>query len=101
MKHHMSRWLLALALAVGSVPAAMAQKVKLATSMGDIVVQLDAEKAPKTVANFVQYVKDGHYDGLIFHRVIPTLHDPGRRLRRRHEAEGHARRPSRWKAATA
>ena len=66
------RWLVALALAAG-VSAVMAQKVKLATSLGDIVIQLDAEKAPKSVANFVQYVKDGHYDGLIFHRVIPTF----------------------------
>jgi peptidyl-prolyl cis-trans isomerase A (cyclophilin A) len=38
--------------------------------MGDIVLQLDAEKAPKTVANFVQYVKAGQYDGTVFHRVI-------------------------------
>jgi peptidyl-prolyl cis-trans isomerase B (cyclophilin B) len=37
---------------------------------GVITLELDAEKAPKTVANFVQYVKDGHYDGTIFHRVI-------------------------------
>ena len=66
------RCLVALALIAGA-PAVMAQKVKLATSMGDIVLQLDAEKAPKSVANFVQYVKDGHYDGLIFHRVIPTF----------------------------
>ncbi len=44
--------------------------MRLATSQGDIVVQLDAEKAPKSVANFLQYVKDGHYDGTIFHRVI-------------------------------
>ncbi|MHA6194068.1 peptidylprolyl isomerase [Pseudomonas wadenswilerensis] len=44
--------------------------VKLSTNHGDIVLQLDAEKAPKTVENFVQYVKDGHYDGTIFHRVI-------------------------------
>ncbi|MBQ0930989.1 peptidyl-prolyl cis-trans isomerase [Ideonella sp. 3Y2] len=49
---------------------AWAQKVRLATSAGDIVVQLDAEKAPKTVANFLQYAKAGHYDGTIFHRVI-------------------------------
>ena len=45
-------------------------KVKLSTNHGDIVLQLDAEKAPKTVENFVQYVKEGHYDGTIFHRVI-------------------------------
>ena len=50
--------------------SAHAQKVRLATSEGDIVVMLDAEKAPKTVANFVQYVKAGHYDGVIFHRII-------------------------------
>ncbi len=45
-------------------------QVKLTTTLGDIVIELDAEKAPKTVANFEQYVKDGHYDGTIFHRVI-------------------------------
>ena len=60
----------ALGLALAS-PLALAQKVKLATSMGDIVIQLDAAKAPKTVDNFMQYVKAGHYDGTIFHRVIP------------------------------
>ncbi len=66
------RWLMA-AVLFAVAPAVWAQKVKLATSMGDIVIQLDAEKAPKSVANFVQYVKDRHYDGLIFHRVIPTF----------------------------
>jgi len=45
-------------------------KVKLSTNHGDIVLQLDAEKAPQTTANFVQYVKEGHYDGTVFHRVI-------------------------------
>ena len=44
--------------------------VKLETSMGDIFLELDAEKAPKSVANFLEYVEDGHYDGTIFHRVI-------------------------------
>jgi peptidyl-prolyl cis-trans isomerase A (cyclophilin A)/peptidyl-prolyl cis-trans isomerase B (cyclophilin B) len=38
--------------------------------MGDIVLELDAEKSPKTVANFLKYVKSGHYNGTIFHRVI-------------------------------
>ncbi|HSI57980.1 MAG TPA: peptidylprolyl isomerase [Ideonella sp.] len=52
---------------------ALAQKVRLATSMGDIVVELDKEKAPKTVDNFVQYVKAGQYDGTIFHRVIDNF----------------------------
>lgn len=46
-------------------------KVVLETSMGRIVVELDAAKAPKTVANFLGYVKSGHYDGTVFHRVIP------------------------------
>ncbi len=44
--------------------------VKLETSMGDIFLDLDHENAPNTVANFLDYVKAGHYDGTIFHRVI-------------------------------
>jgi peptidyl-prolyl cis-trans isomerase A (cyclophilin A) len=52
------------------LPAWAQQKVKLATSLGDIVVELDAAKAPKSAENFIQYVKAGHYDGTIFHRVI-------------------------------
>jgi len=62
--------LAALALSLGLAAPAWAQKVKLVTTMGDIVIELDAAKAPKTVDNFVQYVKAGHYDGTIFHRVI-------------------------------
>lgn len=52
----------------------MAEKnpiVTIATSMGDIRIELDVEKAPITTKNFVDYVKEGFYDGLIFHRVIP------------------------------
>ncbi len=45
-------------------------RVQLLTSYGPIVVELEPELAPKTVANFLQYVKDGHYKGTIFHRVI-------------------------------
>jgi peptidyl-prolyl cis-trans isomerase B (cyclophilin B) len=44
--------------------------VKLETNKGDILIALDAGKAPETSANFIQYVRDGHYDGTIFHRVI-------------------------------
>jgi peptidyl-prolyl cis-trans isomerase B (cyclophilin B) len=44
--------------------------VVLSTNHGDITIELDAEKAPKTVDNFLSYVKSGHYDGTIFHRVI-------------------------------
>ncbi len=49
---------------------ALGQQVQLSTTMGDIVIELDAAKAPKTVANFLQYVQSGHYDGTVFHRVI-------------------------------
>ena len=49
---------------------AQAVQVKLATNRGDIVLELDAAKAPKTVENFLAYVESGHYDGTIFHRVI-------------------------------
>ena len=48
-------------------------KVLLKTNKGDITLSLDAVKAPKTVANFLQYVKSGHYDGTIFHRVIDNF----------------------------
>ncbi len=44
--------------------------VLLTTNHGNITLELDAEKAPKTVENFLEYVKSGHYDGTIFHRVI-------------------------------
>ncbi len=44
--------------------------VLLKTNKGDIVLELDSKNAPETTENFVQYVKDGHYDGTIFHRVI-------------------------------
>ncbi len=52
----------------------MAEKnpvVLMTTSMGNIRIELDAENAPISTKNFVDYVNDGHYDGLIFHRVIP------------------------------
>ena len=68
-----TRWLTLIAatfIGLSASLAAQAQKVKLATSEGDIVVQLDAAKAPKTVENFVAYVKAGHYNGTVFHRVI-------------------------------
>ena len=61
---------LAAIFSVASVQAQDAPKVKLATSLGDIVVQLDPAKAPKTVENFLAYVNDKHYDGTVFHRVI-------------------------------
>ena len=63
----------AFTLALGFAAPASAQKVKLATSAGDILIELDAAKAPKTVDNFLQYVNAGHYNGTVFHRVIPTF----------------------------
>jgi peptidyl-prolyl cis-trans isomerase A (cyclophilin A) len=45
-------------------------KVKLSTSAGDIVLELYPDKAPKSVENFLQYVRDKHYDGTVFHRVM-------------------------------
>ena len=46
------------------------KRVKLHTNHGDIVIEVDAERAPKSAANFVDYVAKGHYDGTVFHRVI-------------------------------
>ena len=63
---------LAASLSLGLALAlpAWAQQVRLQTSEGDIVIELDREKAPKTVDNFLQYVRAGHYNDTIFHRVI-------------------------------
>jgi cyclophilin family peptidyl-prolyl cis-trans isomerase len=65
--------LLATALASGAPasPTAAKPRVALDTSMGRIVIELEPGAAPKTVENFLAYVDTGHYDGTIFHRVIP------------------------------
>lgn len=52
---------------------AQAQLVRLDTTEGVILIELNQEAAPKTVKNFMQYMQAGHYNGLIFHRVIPTF----------------------------
>ena len=52
---------------------AWAQKVAMSTSLGEVVLELDAARAPKTVDNFVQYVNAGHYNGTVFHRVIENF----------------------------
>ena len=62
--------LMATGSAMAQAPANASPKVKLSTSQGDIVIELNARKAPNTVANFLQYVKDNQYDGTVFHRVI-------------------------------
>jgi len=56
-----------------SAQAETAPHVKFATTAGDFVVEVYPDKAPKTVENFLQYVKDKHYDGTIFHRVIDNF----------------------------
>ncbi len=53
--------------------ASAATRVEMVTNEGTIVLELDEEKAPKTVENFVQYARDGYYDGTIFHRVIDNF----------------------------
>ena len=66
---------LALCATLG-LPQAMAQtapRVKFSTSMGEFVVEVYPDKAPKTVDNFLQYVRDKHYDGTVFHRVISNF----------------------------
>jgi peptidyl-prolyl cis-trans isomerase A (cyclophilin A) len=65
--------LAALSLASSPLWAQNAPKVKFATSAGDFVVEVYPDKAPKTVENFLQYVKDKHYDGTVFHRVIDNF----------------------------
>ena len=68
------RYLLGMALALTSLGFAHAQtpapQVKFTTSAGEFVIELYPDKAPNTVENFLTYVRDGHYNGLIFHRVI-------------------------------
>lgn len=56
-----------------SAVAADSPRVKFVTSAGDFTIEVYPDKAPKTVANFLQYVNDKYYDGTIFHRVIPTF----------------------------
>ena len=57
----------------GPAAAQAAPKVKFVTSEGDFTVEVYPDKAPKTVENFLQYVKDKHYDGTVFHRVISNF----------------------------
>ncbi len=76
MRRRAAVWLTALAAGAALLPMAVhaqataAPRVKLNTSQGDIVIELYPDKAPKTVENFLQYVRDKHYDGTVFHRVM-------------------------------
>ncbi len=66
-----SLFVLLFALLIAPAALAANPKVEIKTSLGAVVIELYPENAPKTVENFLQYVKDGFYDGTIFHRVIP------------------------------
>lgn len=65
--------LIVFGLMAGNADAAEAPRVRLVTSVGDIVLELDPDKAPKSVENFLGYVRSGFYDGTIFHRVISNF----------------------------
>src|SRR5436853_5349982 len=75
----MRRFALVITLCVAACAASMARAegtnpmVLMSTSMGDIKIELNAEKAPESVKNFLGYVNDKFYDGTIFHRVIPNF----------------------------
>jgi peptidyl-prolyl cis-trans isomerase A (cyclophilin A)/peptidyl-prolyl cis-trans isomerase B (cyclophilin B) len=73
---HIIKLLSALALSFGLAAYAANSytahpQVEIKTNMGKVVLELYPDKAPKTVDNFLRYVKDGHYTGTVFHRVIP------------------------------
>ncbi|MEX0734680.1 MAG: peptidylprolyl isomerase [Steroidobacteraceae bacterium] len=69
-------WLLALLLscaAAAETPTSLAPRVRFETSLGDFVLELDTVRAPLTAENFLRYVRDGAYDGTVFHRVIANF----------------------------
>lgn len=67
----LTRWLIPLLLTLAATAAwAAPVQVLMKTNKGDILLELDADKAPKTVDNFLRYVDEGFYDGTVFHRVI-------------------------------
>lgn len=75
MRHFLAALLLSLAASVtwAQSPPGAPMRVRFETTSGDFVVELDAARAPLSVANFTQYVRDGHYDGTIFHRVVSNF----------------------------
>jgi len=72
MQYHPWRWLAAalLTLNIASALAANAPRVRVTTSMGQFVIELNPERAPLTVANFLRYVREGQYTDTLFHRVV-------------------------------
>jgi len=73
IKTHCLTALLCLTVLLSPAKSEETARVKITTSEGDIVAELYPAKAPKTVANFLQYVKDKHYDNTVFHRVISNF----------------------------
>lgn len=65
--------LLLVCCSISGAHAAEAQLVRVYTNLGTFLIELDSERAPLTVANFLQYVREGHYNGTIFHRVIANF----------------------------
>ena len=73
MKKFISVALLSLVMIGGFANAADKPRVVFETTQGNITLELNAQKAPNSVKNFLRYVKEGHYEGTIFHRVIPNF----------------------------
>src|SRR5215213_8202566 len=71
LKTFFSAFALVLAFAAHAAAAPANPQVEVRTNMGNFVIELYPENAPNTVQNFLQYVKDGHYNGTMFHRVMP------------------------------
>ena len=71
--HGLTALALCATLGLAQAVAQTAPRVKFTTSMGEFVVEVYPDKAPKTVDNFLQYVRDKHYDGTVFHRVISNF----------------------------
>ncbi len=65
-------------------------KVRMQTSYGAVIIELEPLKAPKTVNNFIAYVRDGYYDGTLFHRVIDDFMIQGGGFLPGHDPEAHA-----------
>lgn len=85
-------------MAGSSTAAPKMPEVKIETSMGDIVVELDTEKAPETVRNFLYYVKSGFYNDTVFHRVINGFMIQGGGLTADMKTKANSRKPIRNEA---
>ena len=85
--------ILALMMLGGALMAQNVVKVEMKTSLGDIVLELYPDKAPITVENFVNYVNEGFYDGLVFHRVISNFMIQGGGFDEGHKQKSPTQKP--------